>query len=120
MGMVLVFLVVMNLAETGAVDHEDMCKVKMCGSSYGAPPVPVRFPFWLKDQQPHQCGYPDPSFQLTCDENKQTLLHLPGSVEIVVRRINYTEQKVFIYDCIAKRLPYLNLSASSFQVSTEL
>ena len=54
----------------------------------------IRFPFKLKDQPDH-CGYP--GFVLSCTEKKQTLLDLPCSVKLLVKKMNYTTQAIRIW-----------------------
>ncbi|KAK6118991.1 hypothetical protein DH2020_047277 [Rehmannia glutinosa] len=59
----------------------------------------------------------DDCFDVYCDEKNQTVLALPFSVNVIVKKINYVSQKVHLYDpekCLPKKLPYLNLSASPF------
>ncbi|MBA0857780.1 hypothetical protein Goshw_017103 [Gossypium schwendimanii] len=101
----------------GALDSEK-CKVTNC-KRYGPP---VRFPFWLKDQR---CGYPDPGFQLSCSQNKQTMLHLPRSVKMAVQYIDYEKQTIDVSGpdgetCLYQQLPSLNLSASPFKFFGQL
>ncbi|EYU21042.1 hypothetical protein MIMGU_mgv1a020230mg, partial [Erythranthe guttata] len=59
----------------------------------------IQFPFKRKNQQPQRCGYP--GFNLYCDHKNDTVLVLPFSVNVIVKKINY--------------LPHLNLSASPFR-----
>ncbi|KAL1081428.1 hypothetical protein V6Z11_D09G064500 [Gossypium hirsutum] len=80
------FETVQSKGGVAALDSEK-CKVTNC-KRYGPP---VRFPFWLKDQR---CGYPDPGFQLSCSQNKQTMLHLPRSVKMAVQYIDYEKQTI--------------------------
>ncbi|KAK9912538.1 hypothetical protein M0R45_036400 [Rubus argutus] len=49
----------------------------------------IRFPFRLKEKQPHHCGFP--GFDLYCNERNKTLLKLPISVEFI-KNINYISQ----------------------------
>ncbi|KAL6321695.1 hypothetical protein AAG906_031204 [Vitis piasezkii] len=95
--------------EIGA--NQDECKVSRC-SNYG--PV-IRFPFRLKDQ-PYHCGYP--GFEISCIEKKQTILELPYSVSLSVKKINYNSQEIIVHDpdfCLQRQLQNLTLSASPFQ-----
>ncbi|KAB2011985.1 hypothetical protein ES319_D09G057700v1 [Gossypium barbadense] len=80
------FMLMVDEGGVAALDSEK-CKVTNC-KRYGPP---VRFPFWLKDQR---CGYPDPGFQLSCSQNKQTMLHLPRSVKMAVQYIDYEKQTI--------------------------
>ncbi|KAK2983687.1 hypothetical protein RJ640_023221 [Escallonia rubra] len=89
----------------------DTCKVARC-SPEGPP---IRFPFRLNFLQPEHCGYPE--FTLTCNPNNQTLLQLPSSVNLLVKKIDYKLQTIQLQDpnsCLPKQLPNLNLSNSPF------
>ncbi|RVW35706.1 Rust resistance kinase Lr10 [Vitis vinifera] len=103
------FLFMRWSVEIGA--SQDECKVSRC-SNHG--PV-IRFPFRLKDQPSH-CGYP--GFEISCIEKKQTILELPYSVSLSVKKINYTSQEIIVHDpdfCLQRQLQNLTLSASPFQ-----
>ncbi|KAK6249710.1 hypothetical protein SCA6_003715 [Theobroma cacao] len=121
MSFLFAFLLLLNVAEVGAT--QEICKVSKCERDG----PPVRFPFWLKDQQPAHCGFPHPGFQLSCTENQQTVLHLPPSVKMFVEDIDYQAQRIYYSDpdsddcAINSRFPffYINLSASPFHVSME-
>ncbi|KAJ9679632.1 hypothetical protein PVL29_021531 [Vitis rotundifolia] len=102
------FLLMRLFAEIGA--SQDVCKVSRC--SHHGPAI--RFPFRLKDQ-PHHCGYP--GFEISCTENKQTILELPYSAKLSVKKINYKSQEIVVYDsdfCLQRQLHNLTLSASPF------
>ncbi|KAG8644307.1 hypothetical protein MANES_11G116500v8 [Manihot esculenta] len=89
------------------------CKESKCGSGPA-----VRFPFRIKGRHPDHCGYPQLGFDLSCSERKETLLELPNSVKLLVKKIDYFSQVVTVSDpqgCLLKQLPNLNLSASPFQ-----
>ncbi|KAL7150138.1 hypothetical protein ABFS83_05G089700 [Erythranthe nasuta] len=76
----------------------------------------IQFPFRRKNQQPQRCGYP--GFDLYCDHKNDTVLVLPFSVNVIVKKINYVSQRVDVYDqeqCFPQKLPHLNLSASPFR-----
>ncbi|XP_010275239.1 PREDICTED: rust resistance kinase Lr10-like isoform X2 [Nelumbo nucifera] len=92
----------------------DNCTVSGCKDHGNGPSV--RFPFWLRGRQPDHCGYP--GFELSCSENKETVLNLPFSGIFFVKAIDYRSQVIEIYDphgCIVKRLLNLNFSSSPFQ-----
>ncbi|KAL2235948.1 UNVERIFIED_CONTAM: Rust resistance kinase Lr10 [Sesamum indicum] len=75
----------------------------------------IQSPFRLKDQHPEYCGYP--GFAVYCDEKNDTVLVLPLSLKFVVKKINYVDRLVQLYDpgkCLPQKLPYLNLSVSPF------
>ena len=97
----------------GGIQYDE-CKASRC-SHHG--PV-IRFPFRLKDQPvPDHCGYP--GFELTCSEEKRTILELPNSAKFWVRKINYTSQEMVVrYTdeyCLWRRIVNLNFSAFPFQ-----
>lgn len=88
------------VAKVLAAGHE--CRMARC--SHHGPEI--RFPFWIKDKQPEQCGYP--GFQVFCRRGKtllhfqylantslhQTLIFLSKNVSIL--RINYTSQNILV------------------------
>ncbi|XP_016726052.1 putative RING-H2 finger protein ATL21A [Gossypium hirsutum] len=105
------FILAVNVAE--AVPIQDDCKVQRCNHQ----DPPVRFPFRLEGQQSPHCGYPHPGFQLSCSENKQTLLRIPRSLKLLVKHKDYEAQRIDLYvpgRCLWKQLFYLNLSAFPF------
>lgn len=91
-------------AEIGG--RQDGCKESRC-SAHG--PV-IRFPFRLK-HQPNHCGYP--GFEISCSEEKRTMLELPYSVKLSVQKINYTSQEIWVSG--RDFCKNFNLSASPFQ-----
>ncbi|GMY07504.1 putative ring-h2 finger protein atl21a [Fagus crenata] len=69
-----------------------------------------------KDHHPEHCHYP--GFELSCTEDKETMLELPRSVKLFVEHIDYTAQKIDLYDpvgCLPRLNGILNLAASPFQ-----
>ncbi|KAL6320632.1 hypothetical protein AAG906_008632 [Vitis piasezkii] len=89
---------------------QDVCKVSRC--SHHGPAI--RFPFRLKDQ-PHHCGYP--GFEISCTEKKQTIVELPYSVKLSVKKINYKSQEIVVHDpdfCLQRQLQNFTLSATPF------
>nr|CAN62768.1 hypothetical protein VITISV_033946 [Vitis vinifera] len=79
----------------------------------------IQFPFRLK-HQPHHCGYP--GFNLSCTENNQTMLDLPVSVKLLVKKIAYKSREILVQDpdnCLARQLGNLNLAASPFPFKFE-
>ena len=98
----------------GGIQYDE-CKASRC-SHHG--PV-IRFPFRLKDQPvPDHCGYP--GFELTCSEEKLTILELPNSAKLWVREINYTSQEMFVRFpddeyCLPRMIVNLNLSAFPYK-----
>ncbi|KAL6320716.1 hypothetical protein AAG906_008716 [Vitis piasezkii] len=81
------FLFMGLFAEINGRSQDEECKASRC-SHHG--PV-IRFPFRLKHQSDH-CGYPE--FELSCSENKQTILEPPYSLKLSVEKINYTSQEI--------------------------
>ncbi|XP_023873267.1 rust resistance kinase Lr10 [Quercus suber] len=81
----------------------------------------IRFPFRLKDRQPdQQCGYP--GFDLYCSDEHETVLELPTSVKVFVKRIDYQSQLIQVTNsdnCFPLKIRGLNLSSSPFQFKTE-
>ncbi|KAE8675430.1 putative RING/U-box superfamily protein [Hibiscus syriacus] len=107
------FCLVLAVSVAGAVSIQDDCHERRC--NHHEPPV--RFPFRLQDQQPPHCGYPHPGFQLSCSEKKQTLLKLPRSMKLLVKRIDYDARWIDLYDpsrCLWRQLLDLNLSTFPF------
>jgi hypothetical protein len=75
----------------------------------------IRFPFRL-NSQPDHCGYP--GFNLSCTDTNHTVLELPISVKLFVKKIDYKSQVIQLYDpdnCFPRQLRGLNLSSSPFQ-----
>jgi hypothetical protein len=74
----------------------------------------IRFPFRL-NSQPDHCGYP--GFNLSCTETNQTVLELPISVKLFVKKINYKSQAIQLYDpqhCFPRQLRGIDLYSSPF------
>lgn len=107
----LCFLVLLFVFAQPAISSS-ICKHAKCGSSG----LPIRFPFRLKDRQPEHCGYP--GFDLSCNNQNQTVLNLPQSGEFVLDSIDYIEQAISIKDpdlCLPKRMLNFSLLGSPFQ-----
>lgn len=111
------FLSVKFFAGIGA--SQDDCQILSSCSEQG--PL-VQFPFRLKDQ-PHSCGYP--GFELACVQKKQTMLtmlELPNSVKLMVKKINYKSQEIVVQDpdhCLSRQLLNFNPNASLFRFKLE-
>jgi hypothetical protein len=85
------------------------CKESRCGD-HG---LAIRFPFRL-NSQPEHCGYP--GFILSCVNTKHTVLELPISVKLFVKKIDYESQVIHLYDqhhCLPRQLQGLALNHSS-------
>ncbi|CAA2981466.1 RING-H2 finger ATL21A [Olea europaea subsp. europaea] len=110
---VLCFLVVLLLFAQPTTSSS-FCKPAKCGSSG----PPIRFPFRLKGRQSVHCGYL--GFDLSCNNQNQTVLNLPQSGEFILDHIDYIEQAISIKDpdlCLPKRILNFNLSGSPFHAS---
>ncbi|OMO56577.1 hypothetical protein COLO4_35604 [Corchorus olitorius] len=91
--------------------YQERCKPAGCRN--GQPLV--RYPFRLKGRQPDDCGAK--GFDLSCDNKNQTVLELPTSVKLMVKRIDYVNQKIQVSDehnCVQNQVQNLSLSASPF------
>jgi hypothetical protein len=79
-----------------------ICNTSSCGGSEN--PF-IMFPYRLKGTNNDQsCGYP--GFDLSCNNQSQTILNLPHSGDVVVELIDYNEQSIYIADpghCFARR-----------------
>ncbi|CAH9094563.1 unnamed protein product [Cuscuta epithymum] len=90
------------------------CRERRCGRTSPA----VKFPFRIRGLQPAACGYPLPSFDLSCSSSGETLLQLPDSVTLSVKEIDYASQYIhvsFSAGCLPRMLPTLSLPSSPFQ-----
>ncbi|GMI83345.1 hypothetical protein HRI_002003800 [Hibiscus trionum] len=114
------FFLVSSAAAVGLGPHStypDGCKPTSC--KRGGPSV--RFPFRLKGRQPDHCGYS--GFNLTCNNDNHTVLELPRSVKLLVKRIDYKKQRIQVYaedGCVQNQLQNLTLSLSPFNLSSNL
>ncbi|KAG8644297.1 hypothetical protein MANES_11G116300v8 [Manihot esculenta] len=114
MNLCLFYFLILVLIDHGLGLNTDECKESKCGT-HG--PV-VRFPFGIKGQQPDHCGYPETGFDLSCSETNETVLELPNSVKLFVKKIDYVAQVIYTsdpQDCLPRQFSNLNLSASSFR-----
>ena len=109
------FFLVLSAAAVGldpAAPDQDDCQPKSC-KHHG---LLVRYPFRLKGRQPDHCG--SSGFDLSCNNENQTVLELPKSVKLLVKHIDYVNQKIQVYDedgCVQKQLQNLRLSVSPFK-----
>ncbi|CAK9143168.1 unnamed protein product [Ilex paraguariensis] len=90
--------------------------VEICNpSSCGRTGPPVRFPFRLKDRQADRCGYR--GFDLSCNNQGQTVLTLPSSGEFIVTSIDYVSQAIYIDPdfCFPEKILNFSLSGSHFR-----
>ncbi|XP_065859809.1 rust resistance kinase Lr10-like [Euphorbia lathyris] len=110
-GLVVIVIVVTIFYLSQVAAEEDECLETSCRE--GGPVI--RFPFRLKDRQPCRCGYP--GFDLFCTKHNHTLLELPFSVNLFVKRIDYKNQMIHLQEpamCLPRHLQNLNLSSSPF------
>ncbi|KAJ9678974.1 hypothetical protein PVL29_021019 [Vitis rotundifolia] len=109
------FLFMRLFAEINGGSQDDQCKA----SRYSHHGPVIRFPFRLKHQSDH-CGYPE--FELSCSENKQTILEPRYSLKLSVEEINYTSQEIIGRPdyCLRRKFQNFNLSASPFQFTESL
>ena len=123
MGIPLLFFFFLFMRLFGVINGDrsqyDECKASRC--SHHGPPV--RFPFWLKDQAvPDHCGYL--GFELSCSEEKRrTILQLPNSVKLLVKKINYTSQEMVVRhldDCVQRQIVNRNISATPFHFTNSI
>ncbi|KAE9612866.1 hypothetical protein Lal_00027490 [Lupinus albus] len=104
------FLVILFHLHT--ITRGDIFEIMSCGE------IDIQFPFCLKgaNYKGGGCNYPHPNFQLSCDNHSRTILTLPHSGDLLVKRINYEEQIIQVNDpnvCLPKSfLQNLTLSIS--------
>ncbi|MCL7045734.1 hypothetical protein MKW94_002410 [Papaver nudicaule] len=90
---------------------QDNCSRVQCSEAGNEPDIV--FPFGNKDLQGEGCGYP--GFNLTCNSFDKTVLKLPQSGEFLVRKIDYANKEIRLYDqnnCLARRLQKQNLNVN--------
>jgi len=104
------FLFVAFIVDLGE-GHNGCADESRCG--HHGPPI--RFPFRL-NSQPDHCGYP--GFNISCTNTNHTVLELPISVKLFVKKIDYKSQAIQLYDpqhCFPRQLWGLDLSSSPFE-----
>ncbi|KAG6717358.1 hypothetical protein I3842_04G094900 [Carya illinoinensis] len=92
--------------------HDDCADSFRCGGHGPA----IRFPFRLKDHHPDNCGLP--GFHVSCSATDDTVLELPSSVKLFVKKIDYKSQELQVYHpdhCFPRVIRQLDLSSSPFQ-----
>ncbi|KAI8544965.1 hypothetical protein RHMOL_Rhmol07G0006400 [Rhododendron molle] len=98
-----------------AVNTTPSCPTFICFNSN----FTIRFPFQalLPGASPN-CVYP--GFNLSCDNQGNTVIRFPYSGEFFVRSIDYQAQEILLYDpsnCLPRRLMDFNLSGTPFRVA---
>ncbi|KAG5221698.1 receptor protein [Salix suchowensis] len=89
-----------------------------CTTSCGNRGVDIRFPFWIKDRQPDQCGYP--GFALSCNERGDIVLELPPAGKLHIEKIDYRNQVILASDpqrCLLRQ--HSNFNSSVFNLQFE-
>ncbi|KAJ6887962.1 hypothetical protein NC652_029080 [Populus alba x Populus x berolinensis] len=110
MGLSVVCMLMLVLVCHGA-GLNDMFQEEKCKEHGPA----IRFPF-RRDNQPVRCGYP--GFVLSCNERKETLLQLPTSVTLNIKKIDYASRLIIAADpdnCFPRQLRNFSLSKSPFK-----
>lgn len=90
-----------------------------CTGSCGNRGLHIRFPFWIKDRQPEQCGYP--GFDLSCNEKGDIVLELPTAVKLYIDKIDYKNQVIYATDphgCL--RSHHSNFYSSGFHIQFKM
>ncbi|KAI3969765.1 hypothetical protein MKW92_038520 [Papaver armeniacum] len=93
------------------VTCQENCSKVQCSNAGNEPEIVT--PFGNKDLQGGGCGYP--GFSLTCNILDKTVLKLPQSGEFLVRKIDYANKEIRLYDqnnCLAQRLQQQNLNVN--------
>ncbi|RZC84812.1 hypothetical protein C5167_047595 [Papaver somniferum] len=101
-----IFLISLKL-----VACQKICPVYRCSDAGHEPDIV--YPFGIKEHQEVGCGYP--GFNLTCNILDKTVLKLPQSGEFLVRKIDYANKEIRLYDqnnCLARRLQDQNLNVN--------
>lgn len=73
----------------------------------------IQYPF--RNIQPQNCG--KTGFDLSCNENHQTILKLPSSINFIVNKIDYKSQSIHVTNpngCLPKLLSKFNVSSTPF------
>ena len=79
----------------------------------------IRFPFWIKDRQPEQCGYS--GFDLSCNEMGDIVLELPAAVKLHIEKIDYKNQVIYARDpqvCLLSQ--HSNFNSSVFHIQFKM
>jgi len=77
----------------------------------------IRFPFRNMDKQPDHCGCP--GFDLSCSDDKSTVLKLPTGLSLHIERIDYRHQLIYArypQGCFPRQRLNFSLGASHFRI----
>ncbi|XP_047951302.1 putative RING-H2 finger protein ATL21A [Salvia hispanica] len=101
----------LSLLNISTILGHNVCPSSECGN------VSVHYPFNLEHEMPSSSSINCVNFNLICnDSSGTTIFHLPPEVHFYVRKINYTQQYIQLYDpqnCLTKRLFDLSLPVPS-------
>ncbi|KAG6715345.1 hypothetical protein I3842_05G246800 [Carya illinoinensis] len=106
------FLFVLFILHHVQGQHDKCAVSQRCGGHGPA----IRFPFQLKGRHPESCGCP--GFHLSCSDTDDTVLELPISVKLFVKKIDYKCQELQVDHpdhCFPRGIQQLDLSSSPFQ-----
>ncbi|XP_011026383.1 PREDICTED: probable receptor-like protein kinase At1g67000 [Populus euphratica] len=90
-----------------------------CTGSCGNRGLHIRFPFWIKDRQLEQCGYP--GFDLSCNEKGDIVLELQDAVKLHIDKIDYKNQVIYASDpqgCLLSQ--HSNFYSSGFHIQFKM
>ncbi|KEH21232.1 putative transcription factor C2H2 family [Medicago truncatula] len=116
-----VFIIIIISLLQSSKGKQIICNTLSCGD------IVIAFPFGLKESnQDPLCSYStNPTFQLSCNNQRQTILNLPKTDDLIIKNIDYITQTIHVNDpkgCLPKR--YLdnnfNLSDSAFKLNPEI
>ncbi|PWA63277.1 hypothetical protein CTI12_AA355010 [Artemisia annua] len=106
----LTILFFLSLSKSISGDTIDDCRPALC-----SPTGPqVRFPFRIRDRQPSACGFP--GFDLSCNEQNKTILHLTSTRSYMVNKISYGAQIIYIDPefCRSNTIRDFNITGTPF------
>ncbi|MCL7049693.1 hypothetical protein MKW94_024012 [Papaver nudicaule] len=109
------FWLCLNFFSTISIQGQNNCPITNYQCSNVGNEPPILYPFRVKDRQGEGCGHP--GFDLTCNALDRTVLKLAQSGEFLVRKIDYDNKEIRLYDqgnCLARRLQQRNLNVNLF------
>ncbi|KAL3499224.1 hypothetical protein ACH5RR_038317 [Cinchona calisaya] len=108
------YLIFFFISTPNPTSSVKLCNPVSCNGDVMGPII--TFPFRLKNNQDIRCGYP--GFDLSCNNQSQTILSLPNSGDFVVNWIDYSTQSIFISDpnsCLPTRIFDFSVIDSTFK-----